>query len=99
MLFFLFGHLVYLHVGHIVQLMSANFIFFIGHHVGYLVHLDVSHNIHLLIGHEVHPHVCQHNVVPMLCEGSDILTEWKSESVTYGRMDGLTEVITSARSL
>ena len=56
-------------------------IFFVGrpvvHHVGYLVHLHVGHHVHLHVGH--------HNVVSTLCEGSETLTEWKSEIITYGR--------------
>ena len=51
-----------------------------GHHVGHLIHLHVGPHVHLHVGHR--------NVVSTLCEVSETLTEWKSESVT----DGLTEV-------
>ena len=41
---------------------------------------------------EVDCHVRHHgvhrNVVSTLCEVSEMLTEWKSESITYGHTDG-----------
>ena len=40
----------------------------VGHHVGHLIHLHVGHHI----------------VVSTLQEVSEMLTEWKSKSVTYG---------------
>ena len=46
---------------------------YVGHHVGHLV------------GHHVSHHVGHHNVVSMLCEVSETLTEWKSETITDGR--------------
>ena len=53
---------------------SMSAIFFVGH----LVHLHVGHHVHLCIGH----HVSHHNVVSTLCEGSETVLEWKSESIT-----------------
>ena len=41
--------------------------------------------------HLVHLHVGHHNVISTLCEGSETLTEWKSESITYGPTYGLTD--------
>ena len=58
------------HVGHHV-----------GHLVGHLVHLHVGHHVHLLVGHHVSHHFGHHNVDLTLCEGSEILTEWKSETI------------------
>ena len=49
----------------------------VGHHFGHHVHLNVGHLVHLHVGH--------HNVVSTLSEGSETLTEWKSEIITYGR--------------
>ena len=46
-------------------------------HVGHLVHLHVGHHI----GHQ--------NVVSTLCEGSETLIEWKSETLMDGRTDGV----------
>ena len=46
------------------------------------VHLPVSHLVHLHVGHLVHLHVGHHNVILTLCEGSETLIEWKSESIT-----------------
>ena len=47
------------------------------------------HHVHLHLGHHVHSHVGHHvshqNVISTLCEGSETLTEWKSESITYLR--------------
>ena len=51
--------------------------FFVGHHGGHLV----RHLVHLHVGHQVHLHVGHRNVVSTLCEVSETLTEWKSESV------------------
>ena len=42
--------------------------------------VDVGHHVHLHFGHDVQLHVGHHNVVSMLCEGSETLTEWKSEN-------------------
>ena len=52
----------------------------VGHHLGNLVHLHVGH------------HVGHRNVVSTLCEGSEALSEWKSESVTNLPTNGRTEV-------
>ena len=67
----------------------------VGHHVGLLVHLHVGHHVYLHVGHHVSHHVghcvSQHvghgNVFSTLCEVSETLTEWKSETMTYGRTD------------
>ena len=69
------------HVGHLVHL-----------HAGNLVNLHVGHHVNLHVGHHVSHHVGHHNVVSMLCECSETLTEWKSESVTNGLTDGHTGV-------
>ena len=50
-----------------------NVIFFVGH----LVNLLIGYHVHLHVGR----HVSHRNVVSMFCEGSETLTEWKSESV------------------
>ena len=72
--------LVHLHVGlHISHLIH--------HHVGHLVFLHVGHHVQLLVGHHVGHLVGHHNVILTLCEGSETLIEWKSESIT----DQLTE--------
>ena len=47
----------------------------------WLLFLLVGHHVRLHVGHHVHIHVGHHNVVSTLCEGSETLTEWKSESV------------------
>ena len=56
-------------------------------HVGHLDHLHVGHHV----SHHVSHHVGHRNVVSSLCEGSETLTKWKSESVTD---DGLTDRLT-----
>ena len=43
----------------------------------------VNHLVHLHVGHYVSHHVGHHNVVSTLCEGSETLTEWKSEKVWH----------------
>ena len=70
------GHHVHLHVSHLSNFMSASFflLLFVGHHLGRLV------------GYLVRLHVGHHNVVSMLCEGSE-----KSESMTNGRTFGRTD--------
>ena len=70
---------------------SMSTIFF-GSHVGHLVHLHVCHHVHLHVGRHVSHHVGHCNVVSTLCEVSETLTEWKSESMTNQRTDGLTKV-------
>ena len=45
------------------------------------------HHVHLHVGNHVSYHVGHRNVVATLCEVSETLTEWKSESITYGRTD------------
>ena len=40
---------------------------------------------------QVSHHVGHHNVISTLFEGSETLTEWKSESITYGPTYGLTD--------
>ena len=45
--------------------------------------------ISFFVGYHVHLHVGNHNVVSTLCEGSERLTEWKSESMTYRRTNEL----------
>ena len=61
----------------------------IGHHVshlvGNLVHLHVSHHVHLHVGRHVSHHVGNNDIVSAICEVSGMLTERKSESITYGR--------------
>ena len=71
--------------------MSDNFFVVVSQHVGHylvvhLVHLYVVHHVHLHfhVGHNVSHHVGHQNVVSTLCEGSETLTIWKSESITYG---------------
>ena len=49
--------------------MLMSFFFMVGHHV------------QLHVGHPVHLHVDHHDVISMLCEGSETLLEWKSESI------------------
>ena len=56
-------------------------------HVGHDVRLHVGYHVHLHIGH----HVGHYNVVSTLCEGSETLTGWKSESVTNRRTDRPTD--------
>ena len=61
--------------------MSPDLSFFgcyVYHLVGHRVHLHSAHHVHLHVSH----HVGHHNVVLTLCEGSETLTEWKSESIT-----------------
>ena len=55
----------------------------VGNHVGHLV----GHLVYLHVGHHFSHHVGHHNVVSTLCEVSETLTEWKSESVMDGRTD------------
>ena len=54
-----------------------------GHYVGKHVGHHVGHLVHLHVGHHVSHHVGHRNVVSTLCEVSETLTEWKSESITY----------------
>ena len=42
------------------------------------------HHVHLHVGNHVTYHVGHRNVVATLCEVAETLTEWKSESITYG---------------
>ena len=58
---------------------------FVSRPVGLLVHFHVSQHVHLHVDHHVSHNVGHHDVILTLCEGSEMLTEWKSESVTYGR--------------
>ena len=58
--------------------------FIVSHHVG---HLDGQHAGHH-VGHDISHHVGHRNVVSTLCEVSETLTEWKSETITDG---GLTK--------
>ena len=53
--------------------------FFVGH--------PVSHLVHLHIGHQVHPHGGHRNVILTLCEVSETMTEWKSETLDDLRTD------------
>ena len=57
----------------------------VGHLVSHLVHLHVGNHVHLHVGRHVGRHVGHCNVVSTLCEVSESLTEWKSESITDGR--------------
>ena len=43
-------------------------------------------------------HVGHHNVILTLCEGSEMLTEWKSESITDGCPYGPNYVPTDGRT-
>ena len=60
-------------------------LFFVGRHIG---HLHVGLHVHLHVSH----HVGHSNVHLTLCESSETLTKWKSESVTDQRTDRLTGV-------
>ena len=53
------------------------------HHVGHLV----SYLIHLHVDRLVSHHVDHHNIVSTICEGSESLVEWKSQSIPYGLTD------------
>ena len=55
----------------------------VGHYVGHLVGHHVSYHFHLHVGQHVSNHIGHRNVVLTLCEVSQTLTEWKSESITY----------------
>ena len=44
----------------------------------------------LHVGHHVQLHVGHHDIISMLCEGSETLLEWKSESTTDGPTNGHT---------
>ena len=50
--------------------------------VGHHFHLHVGHIVRLNVGYLVHLQVGHHNVISTLCEGSETLLEWKSESIT-----------------
>ena len=39
-------------------------------------------------GHLVHLHVGHCNIASTICEVSEMLTEWKSKTITYGRTYG-----------
>ena len=56
---------------------------YVGHHVHLHIHDHVSH----LHGQLVDPRG-HHNVILTLCEGSETLTEWKSEGITDRLTDG-----------
>ena len=47
----------------------------------------LMYHVHLHVGNHVSYHVGHRNVVATLCEVSETLTEWKYESITYGRTD------------
>ena len=49
--------------------------------VGHIVRLYVGHHVHPHAGHHVSHHVGHHNIMSTLCEGSETLSEWKSEKV------------------
>ena len=66
--------------------------FFDSHLVGHHVVLHVGNHVHLHVGHHVSHHVGHHVVFSTLCEVSEMLTEWKSESSTYRPTDGRTGV-------
>ena len=51
----------------------------VGHLLGHLVHLHVGHCVHLHVGR----HVYHRHVVSTLCEVSETLTEWKSETIEW----------------
>ena len=57
-------------------------------------HVDrhVGHYVRLHVGHHVSHHVGHHVVVSTLCEVSEMLTKWKSESITYRPTDRRTGV-------
>ena len=65
--------------------------FFVGRHFGHYV----GHLVHLHVGRRVSHHVGHHNVVSMLCEGSEMLTEWKSELTDGQTGVGASDVCTS----
>ena len=58
-------------------MLMSMLIFFVRHHVGNLV----GHLVYLHVAHHVSYHVGHRNVVSALFEGSETLTELKSESV------------------
>ena len=66
--------------------------------VGHLVYLHFGHHDHLHVDHHIHLSVGPRNVILKLCEVSETLTEWKSESVMDLRTDGLTDWLASLRS-
>ena len=73
---FFVGHLVGYNVGHHV-----------GHLVGSLVYLQVSQFFHFVLGTMSAP-LSATMSISTLCEVSETLTEWKSESITDdGRTD------------
>ena len=49
-------------------------------HVGHHVHFYVGHHADHYVAHHVSHHVGHHNVISMVCEGSEALTEWKSQT-------------------
>ena len=59
------------------------------------VHLHVGHHVHLHVGH----HVGHHNVISTLCEGSETLTEWKSERMTDVDGVGVKEAFASKNKI
>ena len=66
----------------------------VSHHISHLVHLHVSYHVHLHVGCHVSHRGGHRNVVSTLCEASETVTEWKSETLTFflpmdGRTDGL----------
>ena len=94
------SHHVHLHVGHYVistlcedsETLTEWKWKYNGHHVSHHHgHLHIGHHgghhVHLHVGHHVCNHVGHHNVILMLCEDSERLLEWKSESIT----DALTD--------
>ena len=62
------------------------------------VDIDVGHHVHLHVGHRVGYCIGHHNVVSTICEGSEMLTEWKSESITDGCPYGPNYVPTDGRT-
>ena len=61
--------------------MSANSFFIVGHHVSHYA----SHHVHLHVGRHISHLVNHRKVVATVCEVSEMLTEWKSKSITYER--------------
>ena len=51
--------------------------------------VSLKNKLEKLVGHLVHLHL---NVIPTLCEFSEMLTEWQSKSITNLPTDGLTRV-------
>ena len=71
----------------------------VGRHVGHLVHLHVGHLVHLHVGHHVSHHIGHRNIVSTLCEGSEMLTEWKSELTDGQTGVGASDVCTSKNDI